>query len=168
MDYFELYETPISLKIDTAYLQKKYYELCRIHHPDHYTLLSEETQKQAENMITSINEGKMILENEHNRLDYILKQKGIVQENEKYPLSPMFLADMMDINEQLMEVEFDRNESAIASIKSELKMQDETLKNTVALYYAQSELAFEEGDAEVLKDYYYKSKYIRRINDKHF
>jgi molecular chaperone HscB len=36
MNYFELYEIPVSLKPDQQLLRKKFYELSRKYHPDFY------------------------------------------------------------------------------------------------------------------------------------
>ena len=47
MTYFELYDLPISLKIDAIQLKQKFYELSRKFHPDFFSQASENEQVDA-------------------------------------------------------------------------------------------------------------------------
>jgi len=118
MDYFELFKLPVSLKTDRTEVLKSYYALSRIHHPDR---AAQDQQDKAMLISTSINEAKNILDDPHRRLEYILAQKGWLPAEEKYQLPASFLDDMMDINEQLMELEFEANENVLSSIREELQ-----------------------------------------------
>jgi molecular chaperone HscB len=42
MNYFELFEIPVQLKVDKASLPKKYFEFSRKYHPDFFVNASEE------------------------------------------------------------------------------------------------------------------------------
>lgn len=46
MNYFELFDIPVQLKVDTAPLQKKFVELSRKYHPDYF--VNDEATVQAE------------------------------------------------------------------------------------------------------------------------
>ena len=45
MNYFELFDSPVSLNIDKSKLAKKYFELQKKYHPDFYTQADEAEQE---------------------------------------------------------------------------------------------------------------------------
>ena len=62
MYYFELFEVPVSLKVNHAALLKKYYQLSKTYHPDNFSLQNIEAQEKALQMTTHINAAKLVLE----------------------------------------------------------------------------------------------------------
>jgi len=166
MYYFELFDIPVSLNVNKSALMKKYYQLSKEFHPDHFSLQSAESQEKALKTSTDINEAKKILDNPYKRLEYILKEKNIIEPDEKYTLPPAFLGEMMDINEQLMELEFEPNEELTTSIKESLRLQEEQVYNSVSKYFDMEELQCNEEGFQLLKDFYYKRKYLQRIQEK--
>lgn len=163
MYYFELFDLPVSLKVDKAALLKKYYQLSKQFHPDNFSLQDAEAQEKALQMSAQINKAKTILDDSYKRLAYILQEKKIIEEDEKYQLSPMFLGEMMDINEQLMELEMDENVEAKQKIKMDIDSISAELQQKVDFYYELDNLEADAIDFMPLKDYYYKLKYLNRI-----
>jgi molecular chaperone HscB len=145
---------------------KKYYALSKEFHPDNFSLQENNAQEKALDMSAKINEAKKILDNPYKRLEYILKEKGIIVTDEKYTLSPLFLGEMMDINEQLMELEFEPNPSALASVNSMMKEKENELFQGVKSFFDMEKLQASDDDFALLKDFYYKRKYIQRIAEK--
>ncbi len=47
MNYFELFEIPVQLKVDTRQLGKKYFELQKKYHPDFFTQSTPEEQAEV-------------------------------------------------------------------------------------------------------------------------
>jgi len=166
MNYFTLFEIPVSLNVDQAALLKKYYALSKRYHPDNFTLSDAASQEEAEQMTASINEAKKILDSPYKRLEYILREKGIIEADEKYALSPMFLGEMMDINEQLMELEFDKDDARLAAIRHEVKSADAAIYREVTRFFEMEELSLSDDHSHLLKDYYYKKKYLQRIMER--
>jgi molecular chaperone HscB len=166
MYYFELFDTPISLVVDKSTLLKKYYALSKEYHPDNFSLGNESAQEHALNMSAKVNEAKKILDNSYKRLEYILRETNTIIPDEKYVLSPQFLGDMMDINEQLLELEFDKNEAAIAKIKDELVEIEASIFASVQSFFTMPLLEASTSDYQLLKDFYYKKKYIDRVKEK--
>jgi molecular chaperone HscB len=70
---------------------------------------------------------------------------------------------MMDINEQLMELEFDQDASKLADIQSAVMEKETLLFEEVKLFFEMEELQISDSDHLKLKDYYYKKKYLNRI-----
>ncbi len=166
MDYFELFDLPVSLLVDAKAVTKKYYELSKKYHPDKFSLHDVAKQDEALEMSAKINKAKKTLSNPHARLAYLLKEKGIVVAEEKYQLPPMFLGEMMDINEALMELEFDPNPEAKKKINQEVAEKTATLFEEVKRFFEANTLEINEVNRVSLKDYYYKKKYLERIEEK--
>jgi molecular chaperone HscB len=162
MNYFELYDTPISYNIDQVALKQKYIALSRLHHPDYQVQNSE--QKQAEEQLKTIdvNAGFQILKHNTKRLYYILELKGIVAENEKYALPSAFLMDMMELNEQLESVD----NTTLEQVRSEVDALEMALN--ISLYQQAASIDWNEITAAIaseLKEIYFKLKYILRIKE---
>ncbi|HOZ51905.1 MAG TPA: iron-sulfur cluster co-chaperone HscB C-terminal domain-containing protein [Chitinophagaceae bacterium] len=166
MNYFNLFNIPVSLKVDSASLLKQYYVLSKQYHPDNFTLSDDIKKDNAELMTAMINEAKKILDSPYKRLEYILKEKNIIESDEKFALPPAFLAEMMDINEQLMELEFEKDDEKMLMIKKEIAAMETSIFKEVAHLFDQDYLSFTDQEAELLKLYYYKKKYLQRIGER--
>ena len=166
MNYFELYGIPVSLKVDPDWLRQRYYELSRLYHPDMHTLAGEKAQAEMLEKSALVNQGFKVLGNEHELLQYVLELKGLLGDHDKHALPQLFLMEMMDINEKLMELEYDPDEEAIAALHLDVTAMEQELYSEVAGLIA----GFEEGlpatAMDKLKEYYYKRKYLLRIKEK--
>ena len=58
MDYFELFELPVSLIVDTKDVTKRYYALSKQYHPDNFSLDNADKQAEALEMSAEINQAK--------------------------------------------------------------------------------------------------------------
>lgn len=165
MNYFEFYEIPESFAIDTATLKKKFYELSKRYHPDFYANEDEARQQEILDLSTLNNKAFQVLSDPAKRTEYILKQHKLLQEGEKYELSPMFLMEMMDINEALME-------AGDAEQLAAVKMQITGFENDLNAELAQHIAAYADNNADAkqkallaIKDIYFRQKYLLRIKD---
>ena len=167
MDYFKLYDIPVSLKVDKNLIQKKFYELSKKYHPDFHLRQESQLQEDALNKSALINEAKKVLDNSYKRLEYILKLKNMISSEEKQTLSNDFLAEMMDINEQVMEIEMGDNATVkLQNVKNDILEKENDLKKPLIYYFEQDELEIDEQGLEQLKAFYFKKKYLQRILDK--
>lgn len=153
MNYFELFNLPVTLKVDKSQLTKKYFELQKQFHPDFFTQASEDQQADALEKSSMLNTALKTLKNEDETLKYILLQKNCLQEDEKYQLPPTFLMDVMELNEDLNEETIQKIEAFESTLYVEVKDIVENYNNeTVTPVQLAS-----------LKEYYYKKKYLQRI-----
>ena len=152
MNYFELFEIPVSLKVDKSMLAKKYFELQKKYHPDFFTQSDEEGQATALEKSSSINKALKMLQNQDETIKYVLELKGLLAGDEKYQLPQDFLMDMMDLNENLSA----DSATAINTIVTDL--YDE-VKDIIEGY---NESTSNEALQKV-KAYYFKKKYVQRI-----
>jgi molecular chaperone HscB len=161
MKYFKLFEIPVSLKVNTAGLPKKYFELSRKFHPDYFINESQEAQAEALEKSAMLNKALKTFQQPDETIKYVLKEKGLLLEEEKYELPPDFLMEVMEINEQLMDAD-DKEVSNSLKQKIELLESEiyQPVKKTMENY--QEGVTTEEELLQV-KEYYYKKKYIERI-----
>ncbi len=156
MNYFELFELPITINIDMGKLSQKYFELQKKYHPDFFTRGTELEQEEALEMSTRLNQALKILKNKGETIKYILQLKGLLAENEKYQLPPIFLMEMMELNEDL-------SNDAISQIKELTKKLYSEVESVINNY---NELSTTTADLLKLKEYYFKEKYLQRILDR--
>ena len=162
MTYFELFDIPVQLKVNTSSLSKKFFELSKKYHPDYFVNEPEEMQAAVLEKSALLNKAWETFQNPDATIKYVLLEKGLLIEEEKYELPPAFLMEVMDINEALM----DADEPGTAT---SLKLKIETLQSEIyepvkeiVEYYKEG--AASEKELLQVKEYYYKKKYLDRIN----
>jgi molecular chaperone HscB len=153
MNYFELFEIPVSLSVDKSTLAKKYFELQKKYHPDFYTNDDESAQEKALEKSSDINKALKVFKNPDATLKYVLELKGMMVEEEKYPLPPDFLMEVMELNENL-------SEDSIAAIEAFEKNIYAEVSGIIENY---NNAAVTNEDLLKLKEYHYKKKYLQRI-----
>ena len=161
MDYFELYNLPISLNPDQAVVKEKFYELSRKYHPDFNSKGSEEEQADALEKSSLVNMAYKIFQHPDETIKYVLQLKGLLEEEEKYQLSPDFLMEVLDLNEQALDVseqaDADRLTESIHNFQKEIYEPVETI-----ITHYQDGITTEKELLQV-KEYYYRKKYLDRI-----
>ncbi|MES2003603.1 MAG: iron-sulfur cluster co-chaperone HscB C-terminal domain-containing protein [Bacteroidota bacterium] len=161
MNHFELYNLPLSLQPDPALVKAKFYELSRLYHPDFHGQATEEEQAQILEKASQVNMAYKIFTHPDETLKYVLQLKGLLEEEEKYQLSPDFLMEMLDLNEQALDVseqaDADRLTQTIHNTQKEIY---EPVAKIVADY--QEGITTKEELLQV-KEYYYRKKYLDRI-----
>ncbi|MGI9192057.1 MAG: Fe-S protein assembly co-chaperone HscB [Chitinophagaceae bacterium] len=160
MDYFALFSLPVSLRVDTSKVLMTYYKLCQQYHPDR---MGAGMEDEALRMSTEINRAKKMLDQPLLRLEYILQQQGLLPEDEKFQLPPLFLSDMMDINEALMDARLEGDNEKLATLENEIQALDAKMLAPVAHYFNQEELQADDKAWQQLKLYYYQHKYLMRL-----
>ena len=160
MNYFELFGLPVAPSIDKSELSKKYFGLQKANHPDFFTQSTEEEKEKALGLSAAINKAFTIFQFEEKTLEYFLQLKGLVKPDEKYELPAVFLAEMMEINEALMDEPKDYVRSKVEDYESSLKQE---IKPIIKNYNLRVST---DADLMKLKEYYYKEKYLKRILDR--
>ena len=164
MTYFDFYNLPVSFKIDAAALKKTFYANSKRFHPDFFTLESDEKQAETLELSTRNTEAYKTLSDFDRRMKYVLELKGVLAAEGENKLPQDFLMDMMDINEALMELEFDPDTAAV----SELKTKVQAIENQL---FAEIKPIVDRDDAtdtpqyelEKVKNFYLKKRYLLRI-----
>jgi molecular chaperone HscB len=155
MNHFELFDIPVSLKVDKNILAKKYFELQKKYHPDFFIQATDEEQADALEKSSQINKALKILKNEDETIKYVLQLKELLVEDEKYQLPPAFLMEVMELNEEIS----DKSTQLVNSLETEIY---EPVKAIIDNFSA----ATSTQDLLKVKEYYYKKKYLQRILDR--
>ncbi len=164
MNYFELFEIPVSLKPDEKTVRKKFYELSRAYHPDFYTNASEPEQAKVLEQSSLVNKAYKTFQNGDDTIKYVLQQKGLLEEEEKYELPPAFLMEMLDLSEQMTDAKADENASALSSVHTTIDdIQKEIYEPVKRIIEHYQEGVTTEKELLQVKEYYYKKKYLTRI-----
>ena len=155
MNYFKLFELKEAPVIDKTTLARRYFELQKKFHPDFYTNENEAERENATMHSAEINKAFNIFCSPDKTLEYYLQQKGVIIPEEKYNLPSDFLMEVMELNES-----FDDNN--IEFIQNNIAAFENKLYADVSSLLAQN-TELNEEKMELLKAYFYKKKYLKRI-----
>jgi len=168
MNIFELYNIPLSFSPDLVQVKKTFYVLSKQYHPDFAGDSNEEEKQELLEKSAMINTALKIFQSKDLLIKYILQQKGLLEEEEKYNLDPSFLMEVMELNEQVMELQDTENEIKKAELRNSIVQQLNTIEQTIyapieSLLANYSETTGTEKELLQIKDYYFKRKYIDRM-----
>ncbi len=162
MNYFELFNLPVSFLPDVKEVRRRYIELSKEYHPDYFAQGDAAQQVTAVETSARINKALKIFSHKEATIRYVLMLKGLLEE-EKYNLPPGFLMDMMELNEQVDDVAADDS-----ATKNRIKDQVQNIEKELYAAVASIIENYQDGITseaalEQVKAYYFKKKYLARI-----
>ena len=163
MNYFELFGIHVTLQVDVSLLQRRYNELSRQYHPD--------TRTKSDTLVaeqwTMLDEAFLVLNDELQLLRYVLDLKGELADTDCYRLSPLFMMEMGDIHERLLELEYCPTEEAIADTYQDVVAMEQELRGRIApIIEGYNDERLTPDVLEKLKEYYFRRKYLLQIREK--
>lgn len=168
MNYFEFYDLPITFNPDQQLVKQKFYELSKKYHPDFHINSDADQQEEILERSTFNNKAFQVLKDPQKRLHYVLELKGLLVEGENYVLPQSFLMEMMDVNEALMDLEFDPDAEKSAALKTQILSIEKELTDELEALTSSFEDTPDDDQETVLKtikDLYYRNKYLIRIKE---
>ena len=165
-DYFAFYGLPETFLPDEAVLKRLYYAKSRETHPDFHATSSPDNQAEMLRQATLNTDAYRTLAHPDQRMAYLLRQHGLLEEGKQEQLPPDFLMDMMDLNEQLMELEDAPNAAAQAPVAAKVANLAATLDAGIQPVLAGYEQLPADHRPAVLQQictYYLKKRYLLRI-----
>jgi molecular chaperone HscB len=168
VNYFELYDLPLSFSLDEAKVKSKFYELSKKFHPDFYINESAEKQQEILELSTLNNEAFQVLSNPLKRIPYILQLKGLMEEEGQYQLPQDFLMEMMEVNEALMDLEFEADPVVLEQITAKVGEMEKVLFDELKQFILGFDVANAADQQSLLlkiKDIWYRQKYLLRIRE---
>lgn len=103
-DYFAVFGLPRKLRLDPAELQRRFYELSRVHHPDFHQGAAEEAQVQALSASALVNRAYRALRDPLSRVEYLVALEEGREGAEARPRAPVdLLEEMLEVQEALQE-----------------------------------------------------------------
>lgn len=167
-NFFELYDLPVSFSPDPAIVKKQYYALSKKYHPDFYANQSEEIQEEVLQLSTENTKAYQTFSDKKKLTEYVLQLLGTIKEEEHYNLPQDFLMEMMEVNEKLMDLQFDPNVEELQKVKSIISKLEAGLNDELNLHTNDFDVVDEDHKQVKLskiKDLYYRSKYLARLNE---
>ncbi|MDI9359009.1 MAG: DnaJ domain-containing protein [Phycisphaerales bacterium] len=158
MYYFELFDLTPTFFPSPELLKKKYYELSKTNHPDRFTQANSTEQLHALSLTTDINKAYKTLSDKDELVAYILKEKELLVENEKFELPSDFLMLIMELNEQLNDNQ--PSPSNNTPINNLLNTIYEPVKEIMENF---KENSTTKEELLQIKVYYFKKKYVQRL-----
>ncbi len=164
MNYFQLFDIPVQFKVDKAQLRRKLFDLSKQGHPDYFINESSADQQAALEKYAAVNVAFKTLSNTDATIKYVLQEKGLLAEEEKYNLPSSFLMEMMDLNEELADAQTSGSEEEKESIRKQIEAMEAQIYSPVK----ESIEAYNDGEASEqslleIKEYYFKKKYLQRL-----
>lgn len=164
INYFEFFGIEPSFYPDLHDLKKQFYAKSREFHPDFYTQSSDEDKANALQQSSIINAAYKTLQNPDLRFRHILRIANIIQEDTKDEMQQSFLMEMMDFNEEIMDLQFDFNESKHKQLKDQLtQIKDEKFENNKSLMEQYPDI--DAASFHLLKNLYFEYKYLARLEE---
>ena len=162
MTYFELFGIPVQLKVDSNKLSGKFFELSKKYHPDYFVNEDQAAQDNALEKSAMLNRAWKTFQNPDATIKYVLLEKGLLEEEEKYELPADFLMEVLEINEQLMDAD---KQDVLTNIKSTIEnLQSDIYEPVKEIVETYQEGVTAEKKLLQVKEYYYKKKYLDRIH----
>jgi len=117
-NYFDFFGLQRKLGLDADTLQKRFYELSRVWHPDRYSRKGSEEQAQALEATSILNDGYRTLKDPVKRAEYLLTEEGFpIGEQRSKDVPPELLEEVFELNMALEELK-SGDESARPQLES--------------------------------------------------
>jgi len=115
LNYFDLFGcSEHSFKVDLKALKQKHKKLQMVLHPDRFTLSSDEEKALSDIWSPIVNEAYYILKKPVRRANYLLYLRGRpLHEGEEVGLDANFLAEIVELNEEIVEAEIESDVSGL-------------------------------------------------------
>ncbi len=163
-NFFTLYNEPYHLQINKSVLQKKFYELSKLYHPDKAKDLPNTEVIDGLPISEAVNMGYQILINMEKRIAYLFNTLCIINAEDKLSLSNEFLLEMMDLNEEIMEAKMDNSNNEAVKIKIANKCNETA--NSVSWVWLMDDVSTCTNEQKLLlKKFYYENKYCLRLQN---
>lgn len=154
MNYFQLFEIPVSPRVDVSVLQKRYLALQRASHPDYFTQADEQERMEMEHRTAQINQAMQVFRDPLKTLGYFLSMNGLATEQESAVLPPSFLMEMMELNENWEEGDHE-------GVKKQIEILQSSWENEFA-----GCLVNPDQNMEKLQGLFFQKKYLNRLLDR--
>lgn len=158
MNYFELFNLPVSYTLDTHKLASDYKTLQRHFHPDKYANASDSEKLLSVKKAAEINDAFTTLKSPISRAEHILSINNVELAHETQTIQDTaFLMQQMEFRERLEDIEHSADPLAdIAAFEAELKTLSLSLQNSLAELLAQK-------DWQTAADIVRKLKFISKL-----
>lgn len=158
MNYFDVYDLPVTLELDKGSIRKQYILNSRKYHPDHHADATPEEREEALRLSTLNTEAYETLGDLGKRLDHIMVILG-GGTIEAPKLSPVFLMEMMEINESVESM----TEEEKQALRTQIIERDKQAYADMEALHHRDLMTASDDELNRVKSYYFERKYLLRI-----
>jgi molecular chaperone HscB len=165
-DYFQFFGLERKLTLDLEDLQKRFYQLSRLLHPDRYQRKAAAEQQYSLDATAILNDAYRVLRDPLQRAEYVLKQEGFeIGEQRSKDVPPELLEEVFELNMALEEM---REGDASARPQLEdarqkfLAMRDE-IDGQLAGLFARYDASPDKGILGEIRAVLNRRRYIRNL-----
>ncbi|BDM63927.1 co-chaperone protein HscB [Shewanella sp. NFH-SH190041] len=163
MNYFELFDLPLSFKLDTGLLSDRYRELQRAVHPDKFAGGSEQEVLLAVQKAAQINDGYQTLKQPLRRAEHMLALRGLDISGETATVKDTaFLMQQMEWREALEDIGHSQQPEVLID---ELHSSFSAYEKVMFANLAELLLSTSEPDALKAADDIRKLKFMAKLQD---
>jgi len=164
MDYFEMFDIKPQFNLDHKALKIKYLKLSKAYHPDFHTQATPMEQVKILEQSTLINKAYKTLSNPDELLEYFLEKEGLL-DGKPEELPQVFLLEMMEFNERIMDLRMEPDPIKIDAIQNEFELIMSGLNEELSTLKSSFDESKTHEVLSRLRFLYFKKKYLNRISE---
>ena len=157
INYFELFQLPIQLPIDSGQLTANYQQLQRQYHPDNFAGATDNEKVAIIQKSAMINDGYQTLKNPIKVAEYLLSLQGFDVATEQNIIHDAdFLMEQFSLREKLDDIESQNNVDLLDDFHSEITQRKKNVYQQLMDYISQQ-------DWQSAVNQIYKIRYLARL-----
>jgi molecular chaperone HscB len=165
MNYFELFNIPVSFDVDLSVLPQTYQQLQRLTHPDKFASGSEQEKLVAIQKNAQVNDAYSVLKSPLSRAEYLLSLRGIDLQHEQQTIKDTaFLMQQMDWREELAEIAEQTDPlGALKSLEDEINLRIKSDLNKLSHLLESVQETAEQNAANIIRQLKFLYKMLSEI-----
>jgi Fe-S protein assembly co-chaperone HscB len=157
VNYFELFQLPVQLPIDTALLTAHYQQLQKKYHPDNFTAAVDSEKVSIIQKSSMINDGYQTLKNPITAAEHLLSLQGFDIATEQNIIHDAeFLMEQFSLRERLDNIENQHNVELLDGFHTEIVERRKNVYDQLLQY-------IKEQDWHTALNHIYKIRYLNRL-----
>ena len=166
MNYFELFNIPVSFDVDLSVLPQTYQQLQRLTHPDKFASGSEQQKLVAVQKNAQVNDAYSVLKSPLSRAEYILSLRGIDLQHEQQTIkNTAFLMQQMEWREELADIA-QRSDplGALSSLEDEINQSIKSDLTKLRCFLKSTHEMAEQNAANIIRQLKFSYKMLSEIS----
>jgi len=171
MNHFELFDLPMTFRIDPQQLAGNYRRLQQVFHPDRFASASDADKVRAMQKAAQINDAYQTLKSPLRRAEYLLSLSGMDVDGEPSTLQdPEFLMQQMEWRERLDEIRCGEvpAEPGLEQFSDEIRSQQQQMESCFVEYWQAGRWSDAADVVRKLKFVTKLQEELRRVEDSLF
>lgn len=166
MNFFAFFNLPVAFQIDEPALKRAFLLNSRKFHPDFHTLADDAQQTEMLELSSLNNEAYKTLADPDRRMQHVLEIKNLLADEGENKLPQDFLMEMMDINEAIMELEFDPSPVRLAEAQQTTQhLENQLFAAAKPILENWRDGASDDAELLALRDFFFKKRYLLRAQE---